>query len=514
MGRLLGVCVFAGLVFAQDAPVCTVSGTITDASSGAPIQKATLIVTSRRPPASTSVTSANTSFTLRLDPGVYGISVVAEGHSRRQETVDCTAGAVKLNFALPPEAVISGRVTDDEGHAVPGAWISLLRVVYVGGVKRLVQTGGSRAGDDGEYRLDNVAAGSYCLLASTPPDASKSSYVSVPTYYPSAIEAYAAAPIRVRPGEISGTDIRIKKARAFSVRGKLSSGDELGEFENYVVRLLPADFRTFGLPPKAFIRDNKGQFEFTAVAPGAYTLMAEGIHAEDFAARMSITVGDHDVEGADLVLAPGNPVAGSLNADDKEQHPLPAARIDLYPKEDLNNQPPAATATDGRFAFPHIAPALYYVVPSRLSLQTYGKALQVDGRDSTDWTADLTATGPHSLEIVLGFDAGRIGGFVRDSDGDPAPKMLVALVPSGDSPLTTPQFAAVYSDDHGRYAFTGVQPGKYKLFAFEHLNPRAIQNRQTLRQFETLASKVEVQPNAVATADVNVIAASATATIE
>ena len=263
--------------------------------------------------------------------------------------------------------------------------------------------------------------------------------------------------------------------------------------------------------PQSTIRDDKGRFEFAGVVPGSYTLVAVG--GGDLAARRGVTVGDGDLEDADLVLAPGNPVSGTLSADDKEPHEPLTAHLFLYPLEDPIGKPPLTEAADGRFAFAHILPAQYRVIPVGLR-QAYAKALRVDGRDSPDWTADLTAPMSHSLGIVLGFDPGRVGGFARDEHGDPAPKRLVALVPAGNGPLTTPQYATTYSDDHGRYAFTGVQPGKYKLFAFEHVTPGAIQNRQTLRQFETIASEVEVRPNTVATADVYVIAASATATIE
>ena len=514
MGRLLRACFIAGLACAQDAQVCTVSGTIKDARSGALIQKAHLIVTAQRPAVSDSVSDAAGKFTLKLDPGGYTITVVAEGYSRRTQPVNCVAATTKLDFALPPEAVLSGRVTDDEGHAAPGAWISLLRVVYVEGEKKLVQSGGSKAGNDGQYRFDNVAEGTYYLLAVAPPDSSKSSYVSVPTYYPSAIEASAAAPIRVRAGELSGTDIRISKARAFSVRGRLHGVPEAGELRNYAVKLLPADFRTFGVSPQATIRDDKGQFEFAGIIPGAYTLVAAGAQAGRFAARMRIDVADGDVEGADLIVGPSNRVSSVLIAEDKEQHEEPPGRVILYPLEDLTIQAPGPSMLVNRPLFNNVLPAQYRVIPARLSPQAYAKALRVDGRAAPDWMADLTAPAPHSIEIVVGFDPGRVGGFARDEHGDPAPKRLVVLVPAGNGPLTTPQFATTYSDDHGRYAFAGVQPGQYKLFAFENVTPGAVQNRQTLRQFETLSADVHVQPNTVATADVNVIAASATAPIE
>jgi hypothetical protein len=92
--------------------------------------------------------------------------------------------------------------------------------------------------------------------------------------------------------------------------------------------------------------------------------------------------------------------------------------------------------------------------------------------------------------------------------------MLVTLVPGGNSALTTPQFAIATSDLQGRYIFTNVEPGVYKVYAWEKVNPGAVQNRETLRQFETKCADVQVQPNGTASADVTVISASATASIE
>jgi hypothetical protein len=77
-----------------------------------------------------------------------------------------------------------------------------------------------------------------------------------------------------------------------------------------------------------------------------------------------------------------------------------------------------------------------------------------------------------------------------------------------------PQFLTTNSDEHGRYMFTGVKPGVYKVFAWEKVNPGAIQNRDTLRQFDAQATEVQVQPNTPATAPVSIISASAAAAIE
>jgi len=211
-------------------------------------------------------------------------------------------------------------------------------------------------------------------------------------------------------------------------------------------------------------------------------------------------------------LSRGIQIAGRLMFDDKDQHTAPATQITLVSRE----APESATRrTNGSaFRFDAVPPAVYRVLPPRFSQPVYAKALRLDGRDVPDWIPDFTAPAPHTLEVLLGSDGGTVTGYARDSSGNPRPKTLVTLVPAGNGPLTTPQFATIYSDEQGRYTFTAVQPGAYKVFAWERVDVRLVQNRQVLSQFESQCADVVVPPNNTANADVTVIPASSTAALD
>lgn len=513
MSRACAACLLAALAWAQQPPKnCTVEGTVTDARSGGPVANATFVLFPRsglQPQVFESASDAAGRFVLKdVAPGAYSLAATARGHSRSVQPLNCPGATQDLRFVLAPEAVISGRVSDDAGKPVRGALITLLRPIYAGGERRLIPAGATVAGQDGQYRIENLPDGTYYVEAAAAEHRKPGAIEAlVPTFYPGAVDTYAAAPIRIAgPGEAASTDVRMRKARAVSLSGRLIGGER-----DYVVRLIPADLRTPGL--QFTIQNEKGRFNFSGVQPGSYILIAHKTGSVQSTARQNIDVADRDIDGIELPLAPGIPVTGTLTFADGEQHPLPPLQLDLLSWEDLETTIRSNTY-ENQFAFSSVSPGIYRVMLTRLPPQAYAVTLRVDSRDVPDWIADLTGPPPHTAEIVVGFDAGRVSGYARNASGDPAPKMLVTLVPSGTVPLTSPRFATIVSDDQGRYLFTGVQPGAYKVFAWEKVNPGAVQNRETLRQFQTQCADIDVQPNGTANADVTAIPASATASLE
>lgn len=533
----------AALVCAQETSPCTVEGAVTDSASGAPIQGATLILNSgTQPKVIDSATNAFGKFTLHLAPGAYVVIAAAKGYSRKAANLQCASSDTLTNFnlQLPAEAVISGRITGDDGLPAPGATVTMLRVAYPQGNKRLLPAGGAVADAHGQFRLDNLSGGVYYLVANVaaraqadgrgsdgksepaeltaagesvareaqrPTTAADRPYVA--TFYPSAIDLDAAAPVRVRvPGEIGGTDIRLQRARAFAIRGTLTGGDPM----NYVVSLMPADARRFA--PHVTIHDAKGRFAFHSVVPGSYTLIARQAGATVApSAWLKIDVADADLNDIELPLTPGATAAGTIAFEDKNQPDVPATLVRFIPTDSLDS-PYVAPAKEGKFSAAGIPLGAYRVLVGPLPRADYAKALRMDGRDVPDWIVALSEAGVHSFQIDLAANAGAVTGFARDGGGNPTPNILVTLVPRGSVPLTTPRYSASTSDSQGRFLFSGVPPGKYKVYAWEKAPPGLVQNRDVLGQFESQAADVEVQPGITASADAGIIGASATASLE
>src|SRR5262249_34684178 len=73
-----------------------------------------------------------------------------------------------LTLKLTPQAVITGRILDNEGEPVAHVQIMLQGYRYIQGRKQLTTTGGGNNTNDlGEYRIFGVAPGKY-IVSATP----------------------------------------------------------------------------------------------------------------------------------------------------------------------------------------------------------------------------------------------------------------------------------------------------------------------------------------------------------
>lgn len=133
----------------------TITGTVTDSSTGAAIAGATVSYSG-----GSTTTSSSGVYTLSsVAPGTYSVTASASGHNSATSSVTVTSGATStLNFKLTPvttsPGAITGRVTNiTTGGAVSGATVSF--------------SGGSATTDaNGNYSFSGVAPGTYSVTAS------------------------------------------------------------------------------------------------------------------------------------------------------------------------------------------------------------------------------------------------------------------------------------------------------------------------------------------------------------
>lgn len=130
----------------------SISGTVTDSSTGAPIPGATVAGPGQ------TTTAANGSYTLSpVSPGTYTVSASANGYQGSSESASVTAGTTSsLNFALAQalNGSLVGKVTSViDGHTLSGTTVSY--------------SGGSAVTDStGTYQIPSVAPGAYNVSTS------------------------------------------------------------------------------------------------------------------------------------------------------------------------------------------------------------------------------------------------------------------------------------------------------------------------------------------------------------
>jgi protocatechuate 3,4-dioxygenase beta subunit len=317
-----------------------------------------------------------------------------------------------LTINLTPQAVLAGRVTDQDGDPLQGIQVRASRQVYQGGRRQLRTEGSAITDDQGNYRIANLAPGRYYLLADTrvqggpgiqagaaAPGAltEKRQTANVLTYFPNALDWRGASPIELGPGDQRlGVNFQMRRERVYSIRGVAVDLTTNQPAANAVILVLPPDAE---VGPGALANQTRtgpdGKFEIHNLPSGVHRLHGSaggtislaggggmlvmalgpgpaGRGAQSSTARGSVEVviGSSDVDNVGLVLSGGGQIKGSVrieggNVADLQAATQPQAQmppglpplpspntfsVQLMPVEGISvNGPTTRTNADGTF---------------------------------------------------------------------------------------------------------------------------------------------------------------------
>ncbi len=398
----------------KPAPRAAIEGIVIKDPGGEPVKKVLieLIAESQAEGGNyTAVTVPDGAFRIQgILPGRYRLFAERTGflegdkHHTRSEgrVLALTAGQElkDVQIRLQAAAVVRGRVTDEDGDPLPNAQVAVLRQTFVSGHSRWEQAGSERTNDLGEYRVAGLAAGSFYVCVSPPPDfksliaaASNASAAAPPTpsapdkpaplsyqtsyqttYYPGTADRSQAAPIQLHAGDDFPLDFSLTPSPSLSIRGSVVN---LPARSSAVIMLQSRDFN---LVLNGAEMHKDGSFVIRDVAPGAYTILATVENAPvPMMARQSLQVVSNSVEGLRLSPQPGGWIRGRLRLESKGN----VGRFDpsqiflaLRPADGDENDDDevlggftmgdgfshlAHVASDGSFEWKSVPPGNYYV---------------------------------------------------------------------------------------------------------------------------------------------------------
>jgi hypothetical protein len=527
----------ASAVLAQEAALspprhASLQGIVTKDPSSEPVKKALieLIAESQSDGGNyTALTGADGGFHIEnIAPGRYHMFVERTGfqeidkHRRRADgrvlTLSAGQDLKDLVIRLQASAVVEGRVTDEDGDPMPDAQVAVLRQSFVSGRSHWEQVGAERTNDLGEYRIPGLAAGTYFVSVTPPPDfrtlietsGNPTSAVSgnvasekpVPvsyqtTYYPGTRDRGQAAPIQLHAGDDFPVNFSLTPAPSLIIRGS-------------VVNLPPGSTAAIMLQSKDFnlmlngAEMNKdGTFEIRDVAPGAYTIVATADNSPvPMMARQALQLTSGNLEGLRLVPQPGSSIRGRLRMETSgNARPDPSQIFLSLRSSDADDDTlgtlagsilPTVThvSADGSFEWKNIPAGHYSVQISEASAMPdwFVKSVAASGRDAADSGFSVSG-GTMTLDLVASSNGGAAEGVVTNQEEgpekySPAADAVVVAVPEPRFRSHPDRYRKALTDQHGHFTLRGLPPGDYTLFAWESVDGEAYYDVQFLRNYE------------------------------
>ena len=315
----------------------TVEGDVVDSTTGAPIAGAQVAFNTAdaAKPIATTDLAGHFRLTGSLPSGetllVRHLGFIMSGP---QVHYELGANYVKVRLELVPEAVISGKLEDEDGFSVAGAAVCAVRYSLVKG-QPIPQREQLAISDGlGEYRIAGLPPGRYYIRAAARDSNWDSRYS--PEFYPGTPDPRESDLVVVHTGQQRGdVNFHLTKSEGVSLAGRVLT--PAGAHAPRQVTLQRQDFvdlTTFTYTPV----EPDGSFLFRHVHPGSYTLRylaaSNSPKAGELWAEQAIQVGSSDVRGVTLALQPATlqDVSGALVFQDSSKPaPLSVLLIGTYP---------------------------------------------------------------------------------------------------------------------------------------------------------------------------------------
>lgn len=446
-------------------------GVVVDAVTGNPLAGAS--VESAGMPNSTVMRSdAAGHFQVTAANGLY-VRVVKAGY------LPATKSALSRNpqdfsqmrIALKPEAVITGKVVDEDGFPANRAMVQAMRYgPAVDGVKTLNWGGNVQTDDQGEYRIEELPAGKYYIYVNAN-DSSNWDRRYVAQYLGGTLEPNDEHAVEVKMGEThKNADVHLVKIEGVTVSGRV----EVGPSDSRTVPPLnlsrTSGAMTFGLGGALLRTPGDSTFTFRHVPPGSYTLhygnSGPQLHAGDYLGELKFEVGTSDLTGLVLTPHPAQPVDVTGQIVMREGGPVGGWMV--YARH--NGEGTSAEVNpDGTFVLKGLLPGHYNLqaTPDMRSRQSQARITPPPHVVSTTFGdqelkqngLDLDGTTPNLLRITASSQYAVLTGMIVDAKGQAVTNMPVIFL--SDQPN---QRGYANTDDKGAFRAMLTETGDYHAY--------------------------------------------------
>lgn len=409
----------------------TIDGDLVDALTGAPVAGARV----RRTGGTMIATSdAGGHFSLAGSGGGTPLQIARPGYLQLMYHVP--GGSNNLRVKVMPQAVIAGKISDEDGFPVGNAEMEAMRYRLVNGRRMLQVAGSVRSDDRGLFRITSLPAGRYYLRATPYGNTVQWDGRYLARYYRDSFQPPDADRIEVKAGEERTVDFPLTKFEGVTVRGRVDTA-QAGIPQGAHVFLQAGGDLPFTQERPIL---SNGWFVFRHVPPGSYKLRA-GEQWRSSAGRQlaeqRVEIGTSDVNNILFILRPAEPVdlAGSITFEGGAL----ARQIQIALRPANGTVLTVRSEADGSFAFKGLMADRYdlEILPvTDPGLSTRGPAgvpvsAQIGSAEVLRSGFDLEGSASEPLRIRMSSAQGSLALTVHDPAGAPVAGVEVLLLPGG-----------------------------------------------------------------------------------
>lgn len=395
-----------------------------------------------------------------------------------------------IDFDMVPGGVITGKITDADGHPLVETAVALMAVEQPNERSNNFTIPSANSDDRGIYRIFGIRAGRYKVSVGQFGGAMRGGQANVPvTYYPDAHDADKAAPVDVAEGsEAANIDIKVgPPSPSFSVAGRVvdEAGNPVPNVSLGLSRTLRVDAnRSTNIHEGTDGRsDQEGQFRLTNVHSGKYQLSIYPGDDSDLQPQgpVNIEVVDADVTDVIAKVVKGALVSGVIVLEGAKkpatESPSPGW-VMVYTKSESNPGGGVSWARsvrikpDGSFVAGGIKAGTvgfsvfagdgrhgYNLVRIERDGVVQPNAIPIQGNDHI--------TG---LRLFMTYSSGTITGVVNITNGTlPAGARLVVQITKSAEPELGFGLGSTEVDARGRFLLEGLATGTYDVTVFAYV---------------------------------------------
>jgi protocatechuate 3,4-dioxygenase beta subunit len=459
----------------------------------------------------TAVTDTQGRFAIReIVPGIYRLTISRSGYvqteygSRGQGgagtplTLAARQSLASLEVRLRRHGVIAGRVVDDTGEPVERTQVSAMRYRYVNGERQMVTVGSDSTDDQGNYRIFGLEPGRYYVRAAPGASGFSISTATVsasqsqpqlsylPVYYPGTTDQSLAVPVEVESGkQVTALAFTLTLSRSYRLQAQVQ--DAAGVTGSIMGVLRPRNGMMTPGESRFSTADGKSRINLQGVAPGSYTLTvaATAEQGKAYGGRVDVDIADRDETDLVVALSPGLELPGEIRVEESPEVALSSLHVTASTSSLTRLMTGSATYTfgssanekvgeDGKFLLPGLSPDKADLNVTGLPDGFYIKSIQLGDQEILESGLDLSKGAAGPLRIVLRGDAATLEGSVSDNDSKPMAAATVVLIPKSESRRRAAKFyKTAVTDQQGHFTLKSVEPGEYKIYAWEDVETMA-----------------------------------------